>query len=102
MFRLHLLLITEQYDRADRVMQFAQVSRPAIMQQALHGEGMYRRDLLAGRTGLRVEFSRDEPGEILAALAQGRNEQNQPGQTMIKVLPKPTLANSFEQRSVGC
>ncbi len=79
MFGKHFVSFAEKNHSSNCVMELAQIAGPIVTQKLLHGRGMNRDELLAGRARLCVQFPDDQAGEVLDSLPQRGDEQRHSG-----------------------
>ena len=93
MLRLDRVAIAKEHNAAHGMVEFAQVSRPGMIQQHLHGSGINGRDAFPNLSRGGLQFDGNQGWQIFLALAQRRNEQHETIKTMIEILAKLSRRN---------
>ena len=78
MFRPNDRFITKEDHCANGMIELAQIPRPRVNQQLLHGLGMYGGDLFSRVRRASLEFGCDQGGQFLHPFAQSGNEKREP------------------------
>jgi len=93
--------VAEKGDGAERVMEFAQVSRPWVVEKEFHGVGVDRVDGFADFDGGGLEFGGDESGQVFGTVTEGWDEEAQPVKAVVEIAPEVAVTDVLAQRAVG-
>ncbi|VBB43702.1 hypothetical protein TRIP_B310026 [uncultured Desulfatiglans sp.] len=85
----------------DGVFEFTRIARPGVVHQDPHGTLRGAFDGQAGLAVLQFDEVGDEPGDVLLALAQGRDEDREHLEPVKEILPEGALLDLGEEVLVG-
>jgi len=94
-------LFFENHAAFDGVFEFAHVAGPIVAQDEVAGFVGYAANGFFEAAVIAIDEEIDERQNVLLAIAQGRDEDGDDGETVEEVLPELTLAHRFFEIAIG-